>query len=146
MPTAAKAVAALCLAVFGYLASELVKTLLPDITNFGRFSEFNAAIGAFVGWIVVGTRAGRGTKDAIANGLTGVAALIFWSVFFHSCLEMFQLSMKRRFDGPVEAFSAIFEIGIEYGAILINPMMIAAFLVGALLTGYFAEYAARHWK
>ncbi|OSQ51254.1 TrgA family protein [Marivita geojedonensis] len=146
MPTAAKAVAALCLAALGFLASELVKTLLPGISEWGRFSEFNAAVGAVVGWIVVGTRAGRGTKDAIANGLTGVAALIFWAVFFHACLEMFDQSMKRRFDGPVEAFSAIFEIGIEYGAILINPMMIATFLIGALLTGYFSEYAARSWK
>ncbi|MGJ8604886.1 MAG: TrgA family protein [Marivita sp.] len=146
MPTAAKAVAALCLAALGYLASELVKTLLPEITNFGRFSEFNAIVGGFVGWIIVGTRAGRGTRDAIANGLTGVAALIFWSVFLHACLEMFQQAMKRRFDGPVEAFSAIFEIGIQYGGILMNPMMIATFLIGALLTGYFSEYAARQWK
>ncbi len=146
MPTAAKAIAALCLAALGYLASELVKTLLPVSTYFGNFSIYNALIGACVGWIVVGTRAGRGTRDAIANGLTGVAALIFWCVFVHASLEMFDQSMKRRFDGPVEAFSAIFEIGIEYGALLMNPMMISTFLVGALLTGYFSEYAARRWK
>lgn len=146
MPTAAKAVAALCLAALGYLASELLKTLITETTNFGYFSEFNAAVGAVVGWIIVGTRAGRGTKDAIANGLTGVAALIFWCVFVHACLEMFDLSMKRRYDGPVEAFSAIFEIGIEYAGLLMNPLMISTLAIGALLTGYFAEYAARHWK
>lgn len=146
MPTAAKAIAALCLAALGFLASELIKTLLPEITNFGSFSQFNAFVGAVVGWFVVGTRAGRGTRDAIANGLTGVAALIFWAVFFHASYEMIQLALKRRFDGPVEAFSAIFSIGIEYGAILMNPMLIATFLVGALLTGYFSEYAARQWK
>lgn len=146
MPTAAKAISALCLAVLGYLCSELVKTLLPEINNFGRFSEFNTLLGAIIGWVVVGTRSGRGTKDAIANGLTGVGALIFWALIFHASYEMFNLSMKRRFDGPVEAFAAIFEIAIEYGAILMNPMMISAFLVGALLTGYFSEYAARRWK
>ncbi|HKK98107.1 MAG TPA: TrgA family protein [Marivita sp.] len=143
MPTAAKAIAALCLAALGYLSSELVKTLLPDIQNFGRFSEFNAGLGLLVGWVIVGRRAGRGTKDAIANGLTGVAALIFWALFFHASYEMFDLSLKRRFDGPVEAFAAIFEIGIEYGTILVNPMMIATFLIGALLTGYLSEYAAK---
>jgi len=146
MPTAAKAIAALCLAALAYLASELVKTLLPEIVNFGRFSGYNAAIGAVVGWIIVGKRAGRGTKDAIANGLTGVAGLIFWTLAFHASIEMFRMSMKRRFDGPVEAFSAIFEIAVEYGALLMNPMMIATLLVGALLTGYLSEYAARHWK
>ena len=146
MPTAAKAIAALCLAALGYLASEVVKTLLPEIENFGRFSEINALIGAIVGWIIVGKRAGRGTKDAIGNGLTGVAALLFWTLFFHASLEMFDLALKRRFDGPVEAFSAIFEIAIEYMGLLMNPMMIATLLIGALLTGYFSEYAARRWK
>lgn len=145
MPTAAKVIAALCLAALGYVASEFVKTLLPEIQNFGIFSEFNAALGLLVGWIVVGRRAGRGTKDAIANGLTGVAALIFWSLFINASNEMFQLSLKRRFSGPVEAFAAIFEIGIEYGQILINPLMIVTFLIGALITGYLSEFAARRW-
>ena len=72
MPTAPKALAAFCLAVLGYLASELVKTLVPEITNFGNFSYVNMALGALVGWIVVGKRAGRGTKEAIGNGLTGM--------------------------------------------------------------------------
>jgi hypothetical protein len=143
MPTAAKAIAALCLALLGYLSSELVKTLLPEIQNWGRFSEFNAGLGLVVGWVVVGRRAGRGTKDAIANGLTGVATLIFWSLFINAANEMFQLSMKRRFDGPVEAFAAIFEIGIEYGQTLMNPMMIVTFLIGAVLTGYLSEFAAK---
>ena len=143
MPTAAKAIAALCLAALGYLSSELVKTLLPEITNFGRFSEFNALLGLLIGWVVVGRRAGRGTKDAVANGLTGVVALIFWSLFLFSGYEMIQLSLDRRFDGPIEAFAAIFEIGIEYGSILVNPMMIIVFLMGALITGYLSEFVAR---
>jgi hypothetical protein len=146
MPTAAKAIAALCLAVLGYFASELVKTLLPEITNFGNFSLVNAVLGALVGWIVVGSRAGRGTKDAIANGLTGVAALLFWALFLHASYEMFQLSLKRRFDGPVEAFAAIFEITIEYGTILINPMMVTVLVLGAFITGYLSETAARTWR
>ena len=145
MPTAAKAIAAICLALLGYFASELVKTLLPEILYWGRFSEFNAGLGFLVGWVVVGRRAGRGTKDAIANGLTGVAALIFWSLFFNAANEMFQLSLKRRFDGPLEAFAAIFEIAIEYGETLVNPMMIVTFIIGALVTGYLSEFAARRW-
>lgn len=146
MPTAAKTVAALFLAALAYLSSELVKTLLPEIQVWGNFSIFNAVLGAFVGWIVIGKRAGRGTKDAISNGLTGVFALIFWALFLHASNEMFQLSMKRRFDGPIEAFVAIFEIGLEYGAILLNPMMIVTFVLGAFVTGYATEFAARRWS
>ena len=146
MPTTAKAIAALCLAALGVVSSELVKTLLPEIEEWGRFSQFNAGLGAILGWIVVGRRAGRGTKDAVANGLTGVAALIFWSLFLFAAYEMFQLSLRRRYDGPVEAFAGIFEIWLEYGAVLLNPMMIVVFIIGALTTGYLAEFAARRWK
>ncbi|MCK0148891.1 TrgA family protein [Marivita sp. S6314] len=146
MPTAAKTIAALCLAALAYFSSELVKTLLPEIQAWGNFSLFNAGLGGVVGWIVVGKRAGRGTKDAIANGLTGVAALILWALFLHACYEMFQLSLKRRYDGPVEAFAAIFEIGLEYGQVLLNPMMLVTFVIGALATGYFTEFAARRWR
>ncbi|MFP7572088.1 TrgA family protein [Marivita sp. S2033] len=146
MPTAAKTIAALCMAALAFLASELVKTLMPDIQNFGNFSIFNAVVGIVVGWFVVGHRAGRGTKDAIGNGLTGVAALIFWTLFMQAGYRMVQQSLKHRYDGPVEAFAAIFEIGIEYGSLLMNPMMIAVFLFGALITGYLSEYAARHWR
>lgn len=146
MPTAAKIIAALCMAVVGYVVSEVIKTLMPEGTGFGYFSWVNTILGVFVGWIVVGKRAGRGTGDAIGNGITGVVVLVLWGLLIQSSYEMFQLSMKRRFDGPVEAFAAIFELSIEYGTIMVDAGVIGVLVVGALVTGYATEYAARHWR
>lgn len=146
MPTAAKTLAALCLAVLGYIVSEMIKTEMPESTGFGRFSMINAALGFLVGWLVVGKRAGRGMVDGVANGLTGVVVLVFWGLFLQAAYEMFSRSMQRRFDGPVEAFAAVFEIGIEYAAVLGTPAILVALFIGALVTGYVTEYAARHWR
>ena len=59
-PTAAKLIAALCLAVAVYFASEHVKSVFPPDMAFGIFSILNAAIAFGCGWVVVGRRAGRG--------------------------------------------------------------------------------------
>lgn len=146
MPTAAKLVAALSLAALGYLASEMVKTLMTERTAFGSFSLLNAGLGFLCGWIVIGSRAGRGMAAAVSNGLTGVVALVFWALFIQSVAEMVRLSLARRYDSPVEAFAAIFEIMVAYGTVLLNGSLIVLLLVGALVCGLLAEIGARRWR
>jgi len=65
MPTAARLMAALCLAVVGYVVSDMVVPLMPENTDFGRFHYVNAVLGALVGWLIMGPRGGRGPTAAI---------------------------------------------------------------------------------
>src|SRR6056297_2390291 len=102
MPTAARLMAAFCLAVVGYVISEMVKPLMPESTDFGYFVPLNITLGIFVGWIVMGRRAGRGTTSAINNGLTGVFVLMLWGVGVQAANEMVRLAMRNRYDGPFE--------------------------------------------
>ncbi len=146
MPTAAKLIAGLCLAILGYGVSELIKTQLPSSTGFGYFSQINTIIGFVCGWAIVGNRAGRGLSAAVSNGFTGTVAMVFWCLFAQSVYEMVQESMKHRYDGMVEAFAAIFELGIKFGEHLINGPVILSLLVGAIFTGYVSEIASRHWR
>lgn len=146
MPTAAKLIAAICLAALGFAVSELIKTQMPASTGFGRFSLVNAVIGFACGWIVVGGRAGRGFAAGISNGFTGVVALVFWGLFTQAANEMVIRSMKNRYDGVVEAFAAVFELCVRFGENLINLPVIVSLLIGAFLTGYLSEIAARHWR
>lgn len=146
MPTAAKLVAALCLAALGFAASEFIKTLMPASTDFGIFSYLNAALGFVCGWIIVGTRAGRGYSAAISNGFTGMVALVFWGLFIQAANEMTRLAMRHRYDGPVEALAAIFQIMVDYGAILLNIGVILLLLVGSILAGLLSEAAAKRWR
>ncbi|MFW2541612.1 TrgA family protein [Primorskyibacter sp. 2E107] len=146
MPTAAKLVAALCLAALGFGVSELIKTLMPASTAFGSFSFINAGLGLVVGWIVVGNRAGRGQAAAVGNGITGVVSLVFWGLFIQAVNEMVKKAMQHHYDGPVEAFVAVFQIMVDFGAMLLDPKVLLALLCGALVTGYFSEVAAGRWR
>lgn len=149
MPTAAHLVAALVLAAVGWFASELVKPVIEAETGrsaFGRLSLINLVIGALCGWIVIGKRAGRGLSAGIGNGITGVAALVFWALFVQAVAEMVNRSLARRYDGPMEAIIAVFELMLEYAAFLADAQVLIALAGGALLAGLAAEAAARRWR
>jgi hypothetical protein len=146
MPTAAKLVAAICLAALGWVASEVIRPLFPDTTVFGIFNYVNVVIGALCGWFVVGSRAGRGFSAAIANGLTGGVALVFWGLFVQATNTMVADALRRHFDTPMEAVVGIFENGLEYGQKMLDPTVIVTLLVGSVVVGIIAEVAAGRWR
>ena len=145
MPESSRLIAAVGLVVIAFIVSGQVMPLMPEGTDFGYFTYVNMAIGAIVGWTVMGRRAGRGITSAINNGVTGVVAMVFWALFVQGCYEMFRLAMRNRYDGPFEAVFAIFEIGLEYGMVLLAPNIIWTMLIGAVVAGLGTEYAWRRW-
>ncbi|MFD1159541.1 TrgA family protein [Roseovarius aestuarii] len=146
MPTAAKIVAAICLAIIAWYASELFRPLMPDGTDFGWFNEVNVVLGLLSGWLVVGTRTGRSYFESFSAGLTGVAALVVWSLTVQSLNEMLKLALQRRYEGPVEAIVAMFEIAVDFGLRLLNFELIVVLLVGGIITGVLSEWASRRWS
>lgn len=146
MPTLSRLVAAVCLALLAFILSRQIMPQMPEGMNFGNFIYVNMLLGILVGWKVVGSRAGRGATSAINNGLTGVAALVFWGLFVQACYEMVDQAMHNRFDGPFEALLGILEIGAEFGLILLVPTIILTALVGGALSGLATEFAWRRWR
>ncbi|WP_370311282.1 TrgA family protein [Sagittula sp.] len=146
MPTAARLVAAICLAAVAWFASEAVKPLFPEGTDFGSFNMVNVVLGVLVGWFILGSRSGRGYASGISNGFTSVIALTFWALFVQATNEMVDRSFRRFYDSPFEAIGAIFEIGLEYGQKMLDPTVIAILLVGGILAGVVAEIAGQRWK
>ena len=146
MPTAARLVAALLLAALGWVLSDMIRPLMPEGTDFGIFNYVDAFIGLSVGWILMGKRAGRGVVSGINNGITGAAVMVFWGLFVHSSYEMFRLAMRNRYDGPMEAITAIFIIASEFGLMIATAPVIVTFLIGALIVGPATEYASRKWR
>lgn len=146
MPTAARLVAALLLAILGWILSDLIRPLMPEGTAFGWFNYANAFIGVCVGWVAVGSRAGRGVAPGINNGLTGVVVLFIWGLAVHSSYEMFRLAMRNRYDGPMEAITAIFLIASEFGLMIATAPVLITAVVGALVVGLVTDVVARHWR
>ncbi|WP_299843967.1 TrgA family protein [uncultured Roseovarius sp.] len=146
MPTAAKMAAAICLGAVAWYASEIIRPLMPDGTDFGWFNYVNLVLGLLCGWFVVGTRVGRSYVESFSAGLTGMAALVFWALFLQSFNEMLKLALQRRYEGPVEAIVAIFEIGVDFGSSLLDAKLIFVLLVGGIVAGVMAEWASRRWS
>lgn len=146
MPDAARLVAALFLGLLAFVVSQQIMSLMPERTEFGYFIWVNVGIGVICGWIIMGSRAGNGLTAAINNGVTGVATLVFWGLFVQGSYEMVRQALRNRYDGPFEAVGAIFRIGLEYGAVLLVPEIIASLVIGAVLAGLASEYARRQWR
>lgn len=146
MPTASRLVAALCLLVVAFLVSSMVINNGEEGKDYGYFTYVNIALGVVCGWVIMGKRAGRGWTAGVNNGLTGVAALVFWGLFVQGTYEMFSQAMRHRFGGPFEALLAIFKLGVEYGEQLIVPEILWTLAIGAVISGVLTEIAFRRWR
>jgi len=146
MPTASRLVAAVCLVVVAFLVSGMIIDNGEEGKDYGYFTYVNMLLGWICGWKIMGKRAGRGWTAGINNGLTGVAALVFWGLFVQGVYEMFRLAMRHRYDGPFEAVLAIFQLGVDYGRQLLSSEIILTLLIGAVLAGLATEQASRKWR
>ncbi len=146
MPSASRLIAAVCLLVVAFIVSSMIITNGEEGKDYGAFTYVNMFLGVACGWTIMGRRAGKGWTAAINNGLTGIAALVFWGLFVQGCYEMIRLAMRHRYDGPFEALLAIFQIGIEYGRLLLTPEILLTLAIGALVAGLATEEASRRWR
>ena len=145
MPTAARLMGAICLAVVGFVLSTMVMPLMPESTNFGNFIPINIGLGLLAGWFGMGPRTGRGVTAAINNGLTGVFVLILWGIAFQAIYEMVRLAMRNRYDNAFEALTAVFQIGAEYAWIICTVPIGIAFLICAVASGLLTEIVGKRW-
>ncbi len=146
MPTAAKLVASVCMALLTLVISHIIIGLMPPETQFGHFILRNVGIGLSVGWMYIGARAGRGWNSAITNGVTGIFLLVAWGLLIYACMEMFKRSMLRHYASIEDAIGGIGKIVIEYGVVLLNIQLILVLLCGGCITACAAEYAAKKWR
>lgn len=146
MPTAAKFVAALIFAAVGYFAAQAYIPSLPEGTQTRGFREICAFIGLLCGWIVMGRRVGKPYSEAIGSGILTSVIIVFWALLLFSVYEMIQLSIKMRYDGPMDAVLGVFELMLEYGMALPRQGVLLALGVGGIVGGIAAEVANRLWR
>lgn len=146
MPTAARGVSALLMAGLAWIASEMIRPLMPEATAFGIFNYVNVALALVCGWRIVGRRLGFGWRTGISAGLSGVAALVFWAVFVQSLYKMLGMALDRRLKGVMDALTTIFEIAADYGLILLNGPLIGVLVAGGVLIGLIGEWVSRRWS
>jgi hypothetical protein len=146
MPTASKLVAAFCLSVTALIVSEMIKQNMPEGTQFGMFSGVNVLVGLVVGWVTVGSRAGRGFAAAVTTGLTGAVALVFWCLFVHACYEMTEQAMRGLYKSFFDAVQGIFELMLEFSHELLDKDIAIVLLLGGFLSGFVADFVSKRWS
>ena len=103
-------------------------------------------VGVLTGWVFVGPRTGQGTGPAIGTGLTGAVALAFWVLFFLSGHDMIRLSMRGRYDGPMEAVTGVFAIMVDYALRFQSPLILAVWLGGGIIAGLLADALGKRYR
>jgi hypothetical protein len=146
MPTAAKLAAAILFGALAWLASELVKPLFPEGAAVGRFAEWNALIGAVIGWRVAGTRARTTWPNAVAYGLTTAFGMASVALFLHSMARMLGRSFSRVYEGPMEALIDVVRLMVENAPLILSPPVLLTLLIGGALGGLATEWVARNYR
>jgi hypothetical protein len=146
MPTAAKLAAAVIFAALAWWVSQMVKQFFPAGSNLGRFSEYNALIGAFIGWRVAGERARTTWPNAVAYGLTAALSMTFMALFLHCTVIMINQSFQKVYEGPGEALIDIVRMMVENSRLIAAPDVIGTLLVGGIIGGLATEWVARNYR
>lgn len=134
MPTAARLTAAIAFAIVGYFI------YIAMVPSFGEkvIPSFLLPVclgaGLWSGWVLCGSKADS-VRSGIGTGLTAVVAMIFSILFIMSFVHMIQLSMRRRYDGPMEAIVDVFNIMYENAIMFATQNLGLTLLLGALIAG-----------
>ena len=146
MPTAAKLAAAVLFAIVGWLTANAYVPALGEGVNAGFFREIVAVIGVFVGWLVMGPVAGAGYRAAIGSGWKTTMVLVFFALLFFGIYQMVLLSMKMRYDGPMDAVLDVFNIMLENLKKMLTTEVIGTLVIGGAVAGALTEQAGRRWR
>lgn len=147
MPTAAKLAAFVLFAALAWAVSRLVVPYaFEEGQSPGRFAEINAVLGGLLGWRIAGSRGGDGWVAAVGYGITATAMTVLAALFLHSFAIMIRQSLRRLYDGPVEAMSDVFGMMAKNGAFLGHQDILVTLAVGAVLAGLVTEWFGRNFR
>lgn len=146
MPTVAKLVAALAFALVGWLAANAYVPLMPEGSAVGFLREIVAALGWVLGWFTLGPVMGKGYVDALSLGLRTSALLVFWALVGFSIYAMILRSTRMLYGDAGEALLDVPIQMMQYGKLMGDAAFIGILIVGGILGGWAAEFAAKRWK
>jgi len=147
MPTAGRLVAAIVFAALMYYVSLLTIERMEEGTAPQLYAEINAAIAAVLGWIVAGSRARAPWLGAISYGLTAMVAILFWTLFAHSFVEMVKGAMRGNYGASAtDAVVDVFRLMMEGGILMLTPMISGVVVGGAIVAGLITEFFARRFN
>lgn len=138
MPTAGRLFGAVTFALLGLAVAVYAAPTFEEGTLPSYWFPLCVIAGLWAGWVVVGKNAGKGHGSS--GGLTGAVSMAFWILFIVAFLTMVAKSMRRAYDGPVEAVINVAQEMFELAVALYSPTLIAIVLGGGVVCGLITEF------
>ncbi len=152
MPTPAKLTAAILFAALcWFVADTIVRDVLPEGVQVGRFREFLAFGGLLVGWRYIGRATtgpvGRGTtvSHSITAGLGAALILSVLALILHAFWVMIGESLELSYTAIGPAATAWMGFLWKDVQTVADPVVIAMMFGGGAVVGLISGVAGRIW-
>lgn len=142
MPTAARLTGAIAFAIVGYFIYVTMVPLYGEDVVPRLLLPLCMATGLWAGWVLCGKHADTISKG-IGTGMTAVFAQTFWILLILAFALMLDRSLRKRYDGPVEAitdvFSLMYDDVLRFGTSEMGMVLLVGGLAGGIVTGYMGK-------
>ena len=147
MPTAAKLVASIMLAISGFIVVIVVVNVYPDAAR-RSVGLTSAAVfmGLFTGWRGLGKRISEDEGSGIVSGLRSGISMFVWVIFLYALEDMIAGIKDNLYYQPMTALLVIPAGMIKYGQMALNVPIMGTMLVLATIAGKMTKTADTRWS
>lgn len=146
MPTAGRLAGAIVFALFGWYLGGIMGPFFPEDRPPRYLLPMCSAFGLFIGWTVCGSRAGKGYRQAVSNGLTTMGAFVFLVLGALGFNAMLNNALRNRYDGPMDAVVGMFELILEQALFFVDIPFLATLVVGGIVCAMIVEYFGKNYS
>lgn len=147
MPTAAKLVSAIYMALAGVLVIMVVISVYPGLEREANGMAITAGIvGLLVGWHGLGSRVGLEESSAAGLGLRSGITAFLWVLFLFAANHMIQGMLGHAYYQPMSAVLQIPMRMIEYGRAALDLRILGAIVVLSAIGGVVAKRTVNKWS
>jgi len=148
MPTGAKLVGAIALALVGWAMADVIMFRNPELAEpTPRVSAlFFAAVGAFCGWRFIGSAARRGYGAAWRGGIFAALFAYIIAVILATGADLWEGLSRHNYKNVTNLIASATNHVQEHGVLILDVPTAIALAFGGLLAGIFAGFAARLWN
>ncbi len=146
MPTAAKLVASILLAISGVIVVTVAVNIYPDIAR-RSVGLTSAAVlaGIFVGWRGLGKKITEDEGTGIMSGLKAGISMFVWVIFLYALEDMIGGIKDNAYYQPMNALLVIPASMIKYGQMALNVPIMGTMVVLAGIVGKMTKSADKRW-
>ena len=135
------------MAAVGYISSEIVVLqTLEEGVRVGWFQEYNALLGFFFGWRLLGRMVGEAISISMMNGLFVGGLLMALALVSQGFYTMITESLDLSYDSPEKALNGMLNFTASYAVQIFDSVVLGFHFGLSVLAGLIGHFTARNWR